>query len=81
MLSLTAALIAPTSLLVLDEPTAGLDRSRCAGLAGIVGEVARTTAVLIASQDVEWLRLLAATRHRLEARSAGPPASPSEKTD
>jgi len=65
LLSLAAALIAPTSLLVLDEPTAGLDLRRRASLAAIVGEAARTTAVLLASQDREWLDRLPAARHRV----------------
>ena len=39
LLSLVAGLIAPASLHVLDEPTAGLDARRRRALAGIVGEV------------------------------------------
>jgi energy-coupling factor transporter ATP-binding protein EcfA2 len=81
VLSLVGALIAPTSLLVLDEPTAGLDPVRCAGLAAVVGEMARRTAVLVASQDEAWLGLLGATRHRLAPPAGDPAASASKKTD
>ena len=65
LLSLVAALIAPASLYVLDEPTAGLDSGRRLALAGIVEERSRRAAVLLASQDGAWLAGLAARRHRL----------------
>jgi energy-coupling factor transporter ATP-binding protein EcfA2 len=65
LLSLVATLIAPASLYVLDEPTAGLDLHRRLALAGIVEELSRSTAVLLASQDGAWLAGFAARRHRL----------------
>jgi energy-coupling factor transporter ATP-binding protein EcfA2 len=65
LLSLVGGLIAPAALHVLDEPTAGLDARRRAVLGGIVGEVARGTALLVASQDGAWLDGLAARRCRL----------------
>jgi ABC-type multidrug transport system ATPase subunit len=65
LVSLVAALIAPASLYVLDEPTAGLDCGRRLALAGIVEELSRGAAFLLASQDGEWLDGLAARRHRL----------------
>ena len=65
LLSLVAALIAPASLYVLDEPTAGLDARRRLALAGIVEELSQRAAVLLASQDGAWLDGLAARRHRL----------------
>lgn len=65
LLSLVAALTAPASLYVLDEPTAGLDPRRRLALFGIVEELSRKSAFLLASQDVAWLAGLAATRHRL----------------
>ena len=81
MLSLVSALISPASLFVLDEPTAGLDDRRRLALAKVVGEVARRSAVLVASQDDRWLDGLAARRHRLVGRPPPPAASHSEKTD
>ncbi len=71
LLSLAAALIAPASLYVLDEPTAGLDPHRRLALAGIVEELSRRAAVLLASQDRAWLDGSAARRHQL-----GGPATP-----
>ena len=65
LLSLVGALIAPASLVVLDEPTAGLDPRRRVALAGIVEEFSRRAAFLLASQDGGWLDGLAARRHRL----------------
>jgi len=73
LLSLVAALITPASLYVLDEPTAGLDSGRRLALAGIVEELSRRSAFLLASQDGGWLDGLAARRHRL-----GGPPSPAE---
>ena len=72
LLSLVAALIAPASLVVLDEPTAGLDSRRRLALAGLVEELSRRSTFLLASQDGAWLDGFAARRHRL-----GGPALPS----
>ena len=55
---LVGALIAPSDLLALDEPTAGLDPIRRGNLADLLGEVAREKSVLIASQDESWLEEL-----------------------
>lgn len=65
LLSLVAALIAPASLYVLDEPTAGLDPGRRLALAGIVEELAGSSAFLLASQDGAWLAGLSTHRQRL----------------
>lgn len=72
LLSLVAALVAPASLYVLDEPTAGLDPARRRALAGIVQERAARSPVLVASQDGEWLEGLSARRHRLGDRPPNP---------
>ncbi|NOT35502.1 MAG: ATP-binding cassette domain-containing protein, partial [Candidatus Eisenbacteria bacterium] len=55
-----AALIAPASLLLLDEPTGGLDAARRAALAGLVADRAGRGPVVIASQDLAWIRSLGA---------------------
>jgi len=61
MVEVVAALIAPAGLVVLDEPTAGLDPARRAGLARLVGRVAAGEApVVVASQDREWAEALRA---------------------
>jgi energy-coupling factor transporter ATP-binding protein EcfA2 len=79
-LALTVAgLIAPAGLLALDEPTAGLDRERRAALAECVRERAAAGAVLVASQDLDWV---AATGARLIRLPVGPGVpSLSKKTD
>ena len=69
LLSLVGTLVAPASLYVLDEPTAGLDSRRRLALAGLVEELSRSAAVLLASQDGAWLDGFAARRLRL----GGPP--------
>jgi energy-coupling factor transporter ATP-binding protein EcfA2 len=66
LVALVGALVAPASLLALDEPTAGLDPGRRASLADLVGEVAQSRSVLVASQDREWLGAISARRNRLE---------------
>jgi ABC-type multidrug transport system ATPase subunit len=60
LLEVVAALIAPSALAVLDEPTAGLDPDRRATLAALVRTRANRGPVLVASQDTEWLALTAA---------------------
>src|SRR5439155_22817662 len=60
LVEVVGGLIAPASLLALDEPTAGLDRPRREALVGLVTQRAESSAVLIASQDEEWLRRLGA---------------------
>jgi ABC-type multidrug transport system ATPase subunit len=47
-------------LVVLDEPTAGLDEQRRTGLGRLICERAASVPVLLASQDREWVDLLAA---------------------
>ncbi len=65
LLSLAGALLAPSGLLALDEPTAGLDRGRRAALARLVAEAAADRAVLVATQDREWISGLGARRFEL----------------
>jgi len=50
-----AALVAPASVVLLDEPTAGLDPGRRVALAALVSARAARSPVLVASQDAEWL--------------------------
>jgi len=64
------ALIAPAGLILLDEPTAGLDARRRHGLAALILARAATTPVVIASQDRGWLESLGAERVEV----AGPAA-------
>jgi len=54
------ALIAPASLVILDEPTAGLDESRRKVLGALIGERAMRDPVLVATQDVLWVEDLEA---------------------
>jgi energy-coupling factor transport system ATP-binding protein len=75
-----AALIAPAPLIVLDEPTCGLDPPRREGLARLVIRSAEDGAVLVASQDGVWVGALGASLMRLAGSSYGMP-SPSKKRD
>jgi len=59
------ALIAPASLVILDEPTAGLDASRRQALARLVRERAARGPVLLASQDTGWLAMVGGLRFQL----------------
>ena len=81
LLSLVAALIAPASLYLLDEPTAGLDSRRRLALAGVVEELSGRSALLVASQDGAWLAGLAARRHRLGEAPLPPEVSSTQETD
>jgi energy-coupling factor transporter ATP-binding protein EcfA2 len=63
LVEVVAALVAPASLVLLDEPTAGVDPARRAALAHLVSRRAQSGPVLIASQDPDWARLLGARSH------------------
>jgi energy-coupling factor transport system ATP-binding protein len=60
LVQVVAALVAPASLILLDEPTSGIDASRRRALAALVSERAGQAAVVVASQDFEWLDWLGA---------------------
>ena len=64
------ALIAPASLILLDEPTCGLDPWRRSRLASVVRERAREVPLLVASQDRHWLGSIAAQRFPLGAEGS-----------
>jgi len=76
-----AALIAPASLIVLDEPTAGLDPQRRRALAGLLRRLAASTPVLLATQDGDWAKSMGARRFELGPRGGLEAPSRSEKTD
>jgi energy-coupling factor transport system ATP-binding protein len=61
ILEVVAALIAPSCLLALDEPTAGLDPARRAALAALVREVSEDRPILVATQDHSWAEAVAAS--------------------
>lgn len=81
LIELIGALIAPAGLVVLDEPTGGLDAVRKGLLAELVAERARETPILVASQDETWVRITGASVRRLGVTRRSTPPSPSEKTD
>jgi energy-coupling factor transport system ATP-binding protein len=81
LVELVGALIAPASLVVLDEPTGGLDAVRKERLAERVIERSRETPILVASQDEGWIRSVGATVQRLGVAAGATPPSHSEKTD
>jgi energy-coupling factor transport system ATP-binding protein len=81
LVSLVGVLIAPSALVVLDEPTAGLDARRRFALVGIVAGCAMKRAVLLASQDGDWIGRLGASRFRVGDLSPSQTPSPSQKTD
>jgi energy-coupling factor transporter ATP-binding protein EcfA2 len=76
---LIAALVAPASLLALDEPTAGLDPLRKEALGRLIVHRSDSCLVLIASQDAAWVASLPSVRASLPPPEI--PSSPSEKTD
>jgi energy-coupling factor transporter ATP-binding protein EcfA2 len=65
MLAVLGGLIAPATLLALDEPTAGLDPRRRDSLAKLVSRRALEGAVLIATQDPGWARSSGARLQRV----------------
>jgi ABC-type multidrug transport system ATPase subunit len=77
-LSLARALVHRPRLLLLDEPTTGLDSQSSARLCDVVREEARGGAVVVVvTHDAEFAAAIADTRMALErgrVASAGPPA-------
>ncbi len=65
LVQLAGALLAPAGLLLLDEPTAGLDPAHRAAVARVVRERSERTPILIAGQDLPWLERLAGRIVRL----------------
>jgi energy-coupling factor transport system ATP-binding protein len=65
LVEVVAALIAPASLLVLDEPTAGLDPVRRSVLARLIVARAERTPIVIATQDHAFSRDVGAAIWRL----------------
>ncbi len=55
LVSIVATLLAPTSLLLLDEPTCGLDPARSQTIAGWVRAFSERGPVVIATQDRAWI--------------------------
>ena len=81
LVEVVAALIAPAPLIALDEPTAGLDGIRRRGLAELVRRRAKCSAVLIASQDLEWLEMAGARLTPIGHATVSISPSLSKKTD
>jgi energy-coupling factor transporter ATP-binding protein EcfA2 len=81
LLMVVATLVAPASLAILDEPTAGLDAGRRRAMATLVNRRAEIGPVLIASQDAGWISRLCARVIQLGPGSGGSAPSPSKKTD
>jgi energy-coupling factor transporter ATP-binding protein EcfA2 len=65
LVEVIGALIAPSGLVLLDEPTAGLDAGRRAALALLVQSRAGSDPVLVASQDADWVDRVGARSYRL----------------
>jgi len=65
LIEVIGALIAPAGLVLLDEPTAGLDPGRRRVLAALVARRAARGPVLVASQDAAWLSWVGGRRFRL----------------
>jgi ABC-type multidrug transport system ATPase subunit len=67
MIQVISAVISPAALVVLDEPTCGVDPARRRAMADLVLARAETTPILVASQDVGWALSLGGDRVRLGA--------------
>jgi energy-coupling factor transport system ATP-binding protein len=76
LIEVIGALVAPSSLVLLDEPTAGLDAARRSALAEMVRRTAEGVPVVVASQDREWLSDLGA---RIVSLGAGHAKSQAKK--
>lgn len=66
LVAVVAALICPARMIILDEPTAGLDAGRRTALGELVAERAERDPGLIATQDLSWATGLGAKLVRLD---------------
>ena len=71
IVAVASALIAPASLRVLDEPTAGLDPARREAIAGLVVRSSHEVPVVVAGQDPAWMRRVGARIHRVGEETVG----------
>jgi energy-coupling factor transport system ATP-binding protein len=67
LIEVVGALIAPACLVLLDEPTAGLDAKRREALSRLTARRAEGVPVVVATQDHEWVETLEAQIQRLGA--------------
>jgi energy-coupling factor transporter ATP-binding protein EcfA2 len=81
VLQIAGTLISPSPLWILDEPTAGLDPSTRRRLGRIVLELSKEGALLVATQDREWVAEVSARHISLASRTKGQMASNGQKTD
>jgi len=80
LVGILGALLAPASLVLLDEPTAGLDANLRAEIGRLVRERAAGRPVLVATQDRDWARGLGAVLQGSNAPARNT-ASRRQKTD
>lgn len=81
LVEIVAGLVAPAPLLLLDEPTCGLDPNRMARLAGEITRGVTQFAIVLATQDGRWAESLGGKILRLDLTGSGGMPSPSKKTD
>jgi len=62
LVQLIATLVAPASVVLLDEPTGGIDPGRSEALARVIVSRSACSLVLIASQDEAWVGRIGACR-------------------
>jgi ABC-2 type transport system ATP-binding protein len=67
-LNLARAVLAPAHVVLLDEPTTGLDESGISLLDGLINSHWRDATVLIVSHDQEWCSRHANVHWRLDRR-------------
>jgi energy-coupling factor transport system ATP-binding protein len=80
LVQLVATLVAPSSLVILDEPTCGIDADRAVALGDLIRHRAESDPVLIASQDSVWLKQIGAVVTTIRC-TGDEKASLSKKTD
>jgi energy-coupling factor transporter ATP-binding protein EcfA2 len=80
LVQVVAALVTPASLVVVDEPTCGLDPARATGLGQLMGRAAQLIPLLVATQDEPFSGRIRASLRGL-GRVVGNAASTYGKTD
>jgi energy-coupling factor transport system ATP-binding protein len=80
LVGILGALLAPAPLVLLDEPTAGLDTRLRAAVGRLVAARSNEVPVVVATQDREWAESLGAAVHGSPASTCNTP-SHRQKTD
>lgn len=81
LVEIVAGILAPAPLLLLDEPTCGIDARRSQVLSGQIARRATQSPIVLATQNQDWAEALGGVVLSLDLTESNGMPSPSKKTD